>query len=105
MSGFLSEAEQALGNSSGNDQQSSGNDQQSTGSSDQSSSGGLMGKVEGAGEDAMIDQSTYNPRRHPRTFYADGHPVEVNDFATKEGIPSGADGFIDKEVNAEVGKF
>ncbi|KAK5123320.1 hypothetical protein LTR85_002751 [Meristemomyces frigidus] len=91
MSGLMEKAEQAFSggdsNQQSDDQQSGSNDQQSSGSSDQSSSGGgFMSKAEGVGEDAMVDQ-------------------EVNSFATKEGIPAGADGFIDKEVNSEVGKF
>jgi len=31
--------------------------------------------------------------------------TEVNEFATKEGVPAGADGFIDSAVNMEANKW
>ena len=31
--------------------------------------------------------------------------IEVNQFMTKEGVPAGADGFIDNAVNQEFNKF
>jgi len=85
MADFLKEGEQALegqGQQQGGDQQMG--DQQG-GQQQQSSGGGGGGMMAGA-EDTMIDQ-------------------KVDSFATSEGIPSGADNMINKEVNEEASKF
>jgi len=31
--------------------------------------------------------------------------IEVNQFMTKEGVPAGADGFIDNAVNKEFNEY
>jgi len=93
MDNIIQEGEQALegggnnqqgnmGGGGGNmDQQGQGNmDQQSGGSS---SGGGLMGGLEKTGEDAMIDQ-------------------EANQFLSKEGLPTAADGVVDTMINKEL---
>lgn len=34
-----------------------------------------------------------------------GFVTEVNQFMTKEGVPQGADGFVDNAINQEFNKF
>lgn len=110
----IREGEQALQGQMGGSNQGdmgggSSNMNQQSGGGQSSGGGGFMSGLEKTGENAMIDQGTSSPLQLDtgsdsplRQALLTPLSAEVNQFATKEGVPAAMDPVIDQFVNREV---
>ena len=111
------------GSGGGNMMGGGGNMTKQSGGQSSGGGGGFLGGLEKTGENVMIDQGTHlffflsicrcysSPLSSicdpgwvwgVITDFANSLPAEVNQFATKEGVPVAMDPLIDQFVNKEV---
>lgn len=74
------------------------------GGGNQSSGGGLMGDMKTVGEDGLINTGEWISCPNCYTHAANQFAIEVNKFATREGVPPGADGAMDAGLDQFVNK-